>query len=109
MFSFEIGGVLYVLQETGCSMGIELGRESMGEPERISRFIWKSIGSALEGVPIVAFEPLPLNVKLRVQLDQSGPQMSVLQLRSAAIPPAMALPPEDERAHPIDQVFGVGL
>jgi hypothetical protein len=74
----------------------------MSEPESLRRSICESIGSALEGVPIVAFEPLPLNVKLRVQLDQLGPKMSVLQRCTAAIPPAMALPPEDERAHSVD-------
>ena len=58
---------------------------------------------------VVPFDPCPTDVKLGIQRDQLRPQLAVLQLVSAPISPALALPVEDEDSHSINEVFRVRM
>jgi hypothetical protein len=69
--------------------------------------IRKLIGAGLVAMSVVTFDPLPSDKKTCVQLDQLRPQFAVLQLGSAPVSPALALPAEDKCAHSVDQVFGI--
>jgi len=64
------------------------------------------VGAGLVAMPAVTFDPLPSDGKTWVQLDQFRPQFAVLQLGSAPVSPALALPAGDKCAHSINQVFG---
>ena len=55
------------------------------------------------------FDPRPAYVKLGIQRDQLRPQLAVLQLDSAPISPALALPAEDEDSHSINEVFRIRM
>jgi hypothetical protein len=79
------------------------------DPGSPGGLIGKRIGACLFPIPMVSFDPRPSDVKLGVQLDQLRPQFAVLQLVSASISPALALPLEDEDSHSINQVFRVRM
>src|SRR5258708_29649715 len=64
--------------------------------------ISQCVGAALLGMTAVPFDPYPANVKLGAQFEQHGPQLAVFQCNTTPVPPAMALPIENKRAHSID-------
>ena len=67
------------------------------------------VGAALLGVTVVSFNPYPADMRLGAQFEQHGPQLAVFQRNTTPVPPAMALPIENKRAHSIDQVFGIRM
>lgn|SRR6185437_14142212 len=69
----------------------------------------QSVGADLLKISVVPFDPCPTDVKLGIQRHQLRPQLTVLQLVSASISPALALPVEYEDSHSVDQVLRVRM
>src|ERR1017187_9731186 len=76
-----------------------LRRYLLSHTERAGGSIRQFVGADLVAMAAVAPDPLPSDGKACIQLDQLRPQFTVLQLGSAPISPALALPAEDKCAH----------
>lgn len=67
----------------------------------------KLIGVGLNRMVAVAANPVPTNRPSRTELEEFAPEFLVLQLETAAVSPSVTSPAEDEKAHSVDQQFGV--
>ena len=84
-------------------------REALCARKASRRGIGERIGAALQRMSIVASEPLPTNAKLHIQVDELGPEVSMVEWRTAPVSPTLTAPPKDEISHPVDQEFGIGM
>jgi hypothetical protein len=84
-------------------------REALCARQAFRRCIGESVGAALQRMSVVASEPLPTNTKLQIQVDELGPEVSMVEWRTSPVSPSLATPPKDETSHPVDQEFGIGV
>src|ERR1700678_3534511 len=84
-------------------------REALCARKASRRGIGERIGAALQRMSVVASEPLPTNAKPHIQVDELGPEVSMVEWRTSPVSPTLAAPPKDETSHPVDQEFGIGV
>ena len=84
-----------------------LCRYLLSHTERAGGVKRQFVGAGLVAMPAVTFDPHPSDRKLCIQPYQLRPQFTVLQLGSAPVPPALALPAGDKRVRSINRVLRV--
>src|SRR5579875_1520816 len=92
--------------KAGCESGVSRCHAPRSR-EAPGRSVGEGVGPALPWMPVVAPEPFPSNVELKVQLEKLQPQVPVLECYTAPVAPSLTLPAEDKAAHAVDQEFGV--